>query len=158
MTTEEIIAVLAHEIGHYKHRHIRTHLIIEGVCSFLGFAILYYLSRSGWFLECFGFGTFYILVPLMLIFSIIISGITFWAEPFFNRISRQHEYEADLFAFEILGKTEPLISSLRKLHKENLSNLTPHPIFSAFYYSHPTLLEREFALRRSDSSVNSARQ
>ncbi|MDR2812906.1 MAG: M48 family metallopeptidase [Puniceicoccales bacterium] len=147
MTTEEIAAVLAHEIGHYKHQHIRTNLIVEGVCSLLGFGILYYLSSGTWFLESLGFQTEYILVPLILIFSIAISGITFWIDPFFNYLSRRHEYEADRFAADALGQTEPLISSLRKLHKENLSNLTPHPIFSAFHYSHPTLLEREIALK-----------
>jgi STE24 endopeptidase len=146
MTTEEIAAVLAHEIGHYKRQHIRTHLIVEGVCSFLGLAILYYLSSSPWFLKSFGFQTGYALVPLILIFSIAISGVTFWSNPLFNYLSRRHEYEADHFAVNILGRAEPLVSSLRKLHKENLSNLTPHPIFSAFYYSHPTLLEREAAM------------
>jgi STE24 endopeptidase len=154
MTTEEIAAVLAHEIGHYKHQHIRTNLIIEGVCSFFGFGILYYLSSSPWFLESFGFQTQHTLVPLILISSIAIPGITFWIEPFFNCLSRKHEYEADRFAADALSQTEPLISSLRKLHKENLSNLTPHPIFSAFYYSHPTLLERELAILHPTLSDN----
>ncbi|MDR0740331.1 MAG: M48 family metallopeptidase [Puniceicoccales bacterium] len=147
MTTEEIAAVLAHEIGHYKHQHIRTNLIVEGVYSFLGFGILYYLSSRHWFLESFGFQTEYTLVPLILIFSIAISGITFWIDPFFNYLSRKHEYQADRFTADTLGQTEPLISSLRKLHKENLSNLAPHLIFSTFHYSHPTLLEREIALQ-----------
>jgi STE24 endopeptidase len=147
MTTEEIAAVLAHEIGHYKHQHIRTNLIIEGVCSFLGFGILYYLSSSPWFLESFGFQTEYTLVPLILVFSIAISGVTFWINPLFHYLSRKHEYQSDRFAADALGETESLISSLRKLHKENLSNLAPHPFFSTFHYSHPTLLEREVALR-----------
>jgi STE24 endopeptidase len=156
MTTEEIAAVLAHEIGHYKHQHIRTNLIVEGVCSFLGFGILYYLSSRSWFLESFGFQTEYTLVPLILIFSIAISGVTFWISPLFNYLSRKHEYQSDRFAADALGQTEPLISSLRKLHKENLSNLTPHPIFSTFHYSHPTLLERETALRTPVPSDNCA--
>ncbi|MDR1366877.1 MAG: M48 family metallopeptidase [Puniceicoccales bacterium] len=152
MNTEEVAAVLAHEIGHYKHQHIRTNLIVEGVGSFIGFGILYYLSSSSWFLESFGFQTEYPLVPLILIFSIVISGVTFWIDPFFNCLSRRHEYQADRFAADALGQTEPLISSLRKLHKENLSNLAPHPVFSAFHYSHPTLFERETAIRNSTPS------
>jgi STE24 endopeptidase len=149
MTIEEITATLAHEIGHYKHQHIRTHLIVEGICTLCGFGMLYYLSLTNWFLESFGFYAAYeySLIPLILIFSIAITGITFWIEPLLNFLSRKHEYEADQFALKILGEPEPLISGLRKLHRENLSNLTPHPLFTAFYYSHPTLLERESALR-----------
>jgi STE24 endopeptidase len=150
MTTEEIAAVLAHEIGHYKHQHIRMNLIIEGIYSFLGFGVLYYLSSGHWFLENFGFQTEYTLVPLVLISSIAISGITFWIKPLFNWLSRKHECEADRFAADALCQTEPIISSLRKLHKENLANLAPHPIFSTFYYSHPTLVEREAAILHPD--------
>ncbi|MDR2807057.1 MAG: M48 family metallopeptidase [Puniceicoccales bacterium] len=150
MTVEEIAAVLAHEIGHYKHQHVAVQLMIEGICTFLGFGVLYYLSSADWFLKSFGFDVAYTysFVPLVLIFSMIIPGITFWIEPLFNYLSRKHEYAADRFAREALGEAESLISGLRKLHRENLSNLTPHPIFTAFHYAHPTLLEREFALKK----------
>jgi STE24 endopeptidase len=152
MTTEEIAAVLAHEIGHYKHQHIRTNLLIASACSFLGFGILYYLFSYSRFLENFGFQTEHVLVPLILISSIAVPAIVFWIKPLFNWLSRKHEYEADRFAANALPQTEPLISSLRKLHKENLANLVPHPIFSAFYYAHPTLLERERAILRSSNN------
>ena len=81
----------------------------------------------------------------------MLSGlISFWLSPLSSRLSRKHEYEADAFAREAVGSATPLIAALRNLHRENLSNLTPHPLYSAFHYSHPTLLERESALQRTE--------
>jgi STE24 endopeptidase len=150
MSTEEIAAVVAHEIGHYKCKHIATTLIIESIFTLLGFRILHYLSGAEWFLNSFGFAAWYMNspVPLILVFLFAIPGVTFWIEPFFKYLSRRHEYAADRFAAVALGGGASLISGLRKLHRKNLSNLTPHPIFSAFYYSHPTLLDREAALKK----------
>jgi STE24 endopeptidase len=150
MSTEEIAAVVAHEIGHHKCRHIATMLIIESIFTLLGFRILHYLSGTEWFLNSFGFAAWYMNspVPLILVFLFAIPGVTFWIEPFFKYLSRRHEYAADRFAAVALGGGASLISGLRKLHRENLSNLTPHPIFAAFYYSHPTLLDREAALKK----------
>jgi STE24 endopeptidase len=151
MSTEEIAAVVAHEIGHYKCKHVQINLLIESIFTLLGFGVLYYLSSAQWFLEGFGFVPWHAIdspVPVVLIFGVIVSGITFWIDPFFYYLSRKHEYESDRFAAETLGEGESLISGLRKLHRENLSNLTPHPIFTMFYYSHPTLLERESALKK----------
>ena len=71
--------------------------------------------------------------------------------PAINFWSRKHEYEADAFAREAVNSWQPMVSSLRKLHEKNLSNLTPHPAYSAFYYSHPTLLEREAAIASTGS-------
>jgi STE24 endopeptidase len=75
-------------------------------------------------------------------------AVTFWLSPLANLWSRRHEYEADAYAAEVTGEVASLTGALRKLNEKNLSNLTPHPIFSAFYYSHPTLLERERALAK----------
>jgi STE24 endopeptidase len=72
--------------------------------------------------------------------------VTFWISPFFNLLSRKHEYEADNFAKKAMGNSEAMISALHKLSSKNLSNLTPHRFYSGFHYSHPTLLEREQAL------------
>jgi STE24 endopeptidase len=82
----------------------------------------------------------------LLVFAQLAGTITFWLSPLQNRWSRRFEYEADAFARQAMGKPAPLIGALRKLHEKNLSNLTPHPAYSGFYYSHPTLLERERAL------------
>jgi len=73
--------------------------------------------------------------------------ISFWVSPFVHIWSRHFEYEADGFARATMGEAQVLIQALRKLSEKNLSNLTPHPLYSALYYSHPTLLEREGALQ-----------
>jgi STE24 endopeptidase len=72
--------------------------------------------------------------------------VTFWLSPLLNGLSRRHEYEADAFARDAMGGPAPLVGALRRLAQKNLSNLTPHPWFSTFHYSHPTLVERERAL------------
>ena len=74
--------------------------------------------------------------------------VPFWITPLMNLWSRRFEYEADAYAREAMGESAPLVGALRKLNEKNLSNLTPHPLYSGFYYSHPTLLEREAALGR----------
>jgi STE24 endopeptidase len=79
----------------------------------------------------------------------LLSGVmTFWFSPLVHFWSRRYEYQADAYAAAITGEAASLIGALRKLNAKNLSNLTPHPFYSAFYYSHPTLLERERALRQ----------
>ena len=83
----------------------------------------------------------------MLLFALLSGTITFWVSPFIHIWSRRFEYDADAFANATMGEAQSLIQALRKLSEKNLSNLTPHPFYSSFYYSHPTLLERERALR-----------
>ena len=86
-------------------------------------------------------------MPVLLLFMLLSGLVTFWLSPLTSRLSRKHEYEADAFARDAMGGYAPLSQALRKLHKENLSNLTPHPLYSNFHYSHPTLVEREASLR-----------
>jgi STE24 endopeptidase len=84
-----------------------------------------------------------------LLLFVLLSGLaSFWLAPLFHLLSRRHEYEADAFAAGLVKQNRPLILALRKLSEKNLSNLMPHPLYSGFYYSHPTLLEREAALER----------
>ena len=85
---------------------------------------------------------------VILLFGLLSGSVMFWFTPLMNLFSRKHEYEADAFAREAVGGPGPLLGALRKLAQKNLSNLTPHRWFSAFYYSHPTLVEREAALVR----------
>ena len=87
--------------------------------------------------------------PAFLLFALLSGTVTFWLSPLTNLLSRRHEYQADAFAREAVGGAAPMIGALRKLAQKNLSNLTPHPWFSGFYYSHPTLVEREAALAKS---------
>ena len=103
------------------------------------------LARSPWFNLSFGFPANE-LAPTFLLFGLLSGLVTFWFSPVFHFFSRKHEYEADAFARDAMGGTTPMTGALRKLTQKNLSNLTPHPWFSAFFYSHPTLVERERSL------------
>ncbi len=144
----ELEAVLAHEIGHYKRGHIPKMLAFSALSSLAGFYALSILAEQEWFQTAFGFQMGSI-APALLLFALLSGLVTFWFSPLANAWSRRHEYEADAFAARAMGDGEPLVSALRKLNRENLSNLTPHPLYSGFYYSHPTLLEREAGLRRN---------
>ncbi len=148
----ELESVLAHEIGHYKKRHVLKLLGVSIAGVFVAFAAIAWLARQQWFYRAFGFeyeGGFLAVdvVPAMLLFALLAGTISFWLSPLLHMWSRRFEYEADAFAYVTTGEAQPLIQALRKLSQKNLSNLTSHPIYSSFYYSHPTLLERERALR-----------
>lgn len=142
----ELAAVLAHEIGHYKLRHILKMLAVSALTTLLGFWVLAQLADAAWFLGAFGFqpGA---MAPAFLLFALLAGTVTFWTSPLFNGLSRRHEFEADAFARELVGDPAPLKSALRKLNRENLGNLFPHPLYSRFHYSHPPFTERERALR-----------
>ena len=148
MSNEELEAVLAHEIGHYKKGHIPRMILLSGLLTFGMFALLGWLANGIWFAKAFQFSADAAahFVPVLLLFMLLKELLTFWLSPLSSLLSRKHEYEADAFARDAMNSAAPLVKALRKLHKENLSNLTPHPVYSRFYYSHPTLLERESAL------------
>jgi STE24 endopeptidase len=148
----ELESVLAHEIGHYKKRHVVKLLGVSIAGVFIVFAAVAWLARQQWFYRAFGFEyhagfAAANVVPAMLLFALLAGTISFWFSPLVHMWSRRFEYEADAFARASMGDAQPLIQALRKLTEKNLSNLTPHPLYSGFYYSHPTLLEREHALQ-----------
>lgn len=145
LTEPELEAVLAHEIGHYKLRHIVKMLATSAVSSLIGFYVLSWLAQQEWFSRAFGFAPGNV-TPVLLLFGLLAGVATFWLSPLLHAWSRRYEYEADAFAARTLANAQPLVSALRKLNEKNLSNFTPHPLYSGFYYSHPTLLEREQAL------------
>src|SRR5205823_14399958 len=152
LTEPELESVLAHEIGHYKKRHVLKLLGVSVAGVFVAFAVIAWLARQQWLYRAFGFeyqGGFAAtnVVPAMLLFALLAGTISFWVSPFVHIWSRHFEYEADAFARLTMGEAQSLIQALRKLSEKNLSNLIPHPLYSSFYYSHPTLLERERALR-----------
>lgn len=142
----ELEAVLAHEIGHYQKRHVLKMMFLSMGSLLAGLALIAWFSHQAWFYAAFGFASGSI-VPALLLVSLLGGTVTFWFSPLSHWLSRQWEYQADRYAREAMGTAEPLIAALRKLNEKNLSNLTPHPIYSGFYYSHPTLLEREARLR-----------
>jgi STE24 endopeptidase len=147
MTIDQGLAVVAHEIGHYKMQHIRRMLLIQGVFLFIGLFILSRLLNYEPLFTAFG------LQPSnhagLVLFSLLSGPFTFYLGPLMNLLSRKHEYEADRFATTTLGNREPMEEALFNLTVKNLSNLTPHPWYSAYYYSHPTPAERVVAIRQS---------
>lgn len=150
LSEEEIVAVIAHEMGHYKKQHIKKQLFLQSVLVFFTFWIVFSLDHISTFLPALGLHSDHSIVVLMLFCSLVSSTLSFWISPIFCKLSRRYEYEADKFSHEMIGNSQPLISSLRKLHTKNLSNLVPHPFYSKFYYSHPTLREREQQLLSYD--------
>jgi STE24 endopeptidase len=154
LTGPELEAVLAHEIGHFKKKHIPKMLAFSAASSLAGFYLVSILARQDWFYRAFGFqpSAFSLqpsaITPALLLFALLAGTVTFWFSPVIHWWSRRYEYQADAFAAGVMSEAQSLIGALRKLNEKNLSNLTPHPLYSGFYYSHPTLLEREQALKR----------
>jgi STE24 endopeptidase len=147
----ELEAVLAHEIGHYKLGHVPRRLIVSAASSLAGFWIIAQLAQAPAFTRALGFQEPGIGPTLLLI--LVFGGVfSFWLSPFLNFWSRRHEFQADRFAANAVGSHAPLLRALRKLTRHNLSNLTPHPLYSAFHYSHPALLERELALQQTQAT------
>lgn len=146
-TIQELVAVLAHEIGHYKKKHILKGMIISIAHSAVLFFLLsiflkeqalfdaFYMDRMTVYSGLIFFGLLY--SPIEMILSVIMS-----------MSSRKHEFEADEFAVTTTGNKQDMISTLKKLSKDNLSNLTPHPWYVFLNYSHPPVLERIYAIRR----------
>jgi STE24 endopeptidase len=152
LSEPELESVLAHEIGHYKLRHVIKMMAASIVGEAVGFAAVAWLARQQWFYRAFGFEHHVgfaaaNVAPAMLLGGLLAGTITFWISPIIHIWSRRFEYDADAFALATMGEAQSLIEALRKLTEKNLSNLTPHPLYSSFYYSHPTLLERERALQ-----------
>ena len=146
-TIQELITVLAHEIGHYKKKHVlwgilisiaHTGLILYLLSVLLGSSGLYqafYMDHTSIYAGLLFFGLLYI--PVEMVLSIAL-----------HMFSRSNEYEADRFATQTTGEPWSLVESLKKLHSDNLSNLTPHPFYVFLNYSHPTLLQRIQAIKR----------
>lgn len=146
MTIDQGLAVLAHEMGHYKMKHIRRMMIVQGVILFFG---LYILSRFVTYEPLFtAFGLQPSNHAALVLFSLLSGPFTFYLGPVMNFLSRKHEYEADRFAVITLGNGKPMEGALINLTLKNLSNLTPHPWYSAYHYSHPTATERIGAIRQ----------
>ncbi len=146
LSTDEIVAVLAHEVGHYKRKHIVFNLISSILLTGLTLYILSLFINSALLSEALGVSTpsFHI---GMIAFGILYTPISELTSLFMNYVSRKFEYQADNYAKEYFG-AEPLISSLKKLSKNSLSNLTPHKTYVFMHYSHPTLRERILNLRK----------
>ncbi len=143
---EEIVAVLAHEVGHYKRKHILFNLIMSTLIMGFTFWLLSLLIGSPLLSEALNVSTPSFHIGLIA-FGILYSPISELTGLVMNFISRKFEYQADNYAKETFDGA-PLISGLKKLNKNSLSNLTPHPAYVFVHYSHPTLLQRYVNLTR----------
>jgi STE24 endopeptidase len=154
-TETELEAVLAHEIGHYRLRHTLKALASVAVGLLLALAALSWLARQRWFYRAFGFdpGS---LAPALVLALLLSNAVGFWLLSLVHGLSRRFEFQADAFAVQVIGSARPLIAALRRLSEKNLVNLTPHPLYSRIYDSHPTLLEREQALSSAAPGTNAA--
>ena len=140
ITPKEMESILGHELGHYKLGHIRRTLISSIFFGFLGFYILGQVFMADQFF--YGHGLDEVtLYSKFLLFYLVIGSYTFFTKPLTSYISRQREFAADDFSIEYT-EVESMISGLLKLSKDNASNLTPDPLFSSYYYSHPPIAER----------------
>jgi STE24 endopeptidase len=144
LSPSEVDAVLAHELGHFKHKHIIKRIVGTFAMSLVGFALLGWLSSQLWFYTGLGIrpnlsGGNEALA--LLLFMLVVPLFSFFISPIFAQFSRQHEFEADAYAVaQTDGKD--LQSALLKLYQDNASTLTPDPLFVKFYYSHPPASER----------------
>jgi len=140
----EVDAVLAHELGHFKHRHIVKRIAGLFALSLLGFALLGWLATQAWFYS--GLGVRPNLeggndALALLLFLLAVPVFSFFLSPLMALVSRRHEFEADAYAVRQTSGRE-LSSALLKLYEDNASTLTPDPVFVTFYYSHPPASER----------------
>ncbi len=140
----EVDAVLAHELGHFKHRHIIKRIAGLFAMSLAGFALLGWLSVQAWFYL--GLGVRPNLAGpndavALLLFMLAVPAFSFFISPLFARLSRRHEFEADAYAVAQTSGAD-LRTALLKLYEDNASTLTPDPVFVTFYYSHPPASQR----------------
>jgi STE24 endopeptidase len=153
---DTLIGLLAHEIGHFKRGHVKRMLLWNAAASLIGFAGLAWLARQPWFAESQGFGPDSGLAPTLLLFALLSGPALFWLSPITNYWSRRHEYEADAFAARLVGGAAHLVAALRKLAEKSLTNPHPHPFYSAWHYSHPTVEERAKALAAVPAQAGTA--
>lgn len=140
----EIDAVLAHELGHFRRRHILQRLVMMFALSLAGFALLGWLYGQVWFFT--GLGAEPSLegsngALALILFMMAVPLVTYFLSPVTAQLSRRHEFEADAFASEHADSRD-LASALLKLYQDNASTLTPDPVYARFYYSHPPASER----------------
>ena len=155
MTVDEAASVLAHEIGHYKAHHVHRRLAAGLASSFAALLVLSWLVAWPPLYHAFGFAQ-PVLHGIVALLALGGGAFVFWLQPLASLLSRRHEYEADRFAVRVARAPQALKAALLRLTGENLSNLHPHPWYSAWHYSHPVLVERLAAIDREASALAAA--
>ena len=155
MSDDEAASVLAHEIGHYRAHHVHRRLALGLLSTFVGLLVLSFLVPWAPLHQAFGFDapTLHGAVALLALGG---GAFVFWLQPFAARLSRHHEYEADRYAVRLARAPGALKSALVRLNGENLTNLHPHPWYSAWHYTHPALVERLAAIDREVAGAGAA--
>ena len=147
---DEILAILAHELGHYRKQHILKQLMAIEVLSFLGLFVASKLLGSPLLYHTFGFHHPMSYLGLFLVGTLMdLAG--FFFRPFGSALSRKFEREADDAVLDLMGTAVPFVRALKRLAVDNLANLNPHPLYARFHYSHPPLVERIERLDRLEN-------
>ena len=148
-TVPELVAILAHEIGHYKKKHILMNLVVSIVhTGIMLFLLSLFINNTG--LHDAFYMTDTSVYTSLLFFSLLYTPIELALSIVMQIISRRHEYQADSFAADTAGESGSLVSALKKLHADNLSNMTPHPFYVFLNYSHPPLLQRLKGIEKAE--------
>ncbi len=155
MDPNEILSILAHEIGHWKRKHLLKTLAVFEIFSFLGIYVSYRIIQSDMLPHVFGIGADTLYVKLLLL-GFVAGILLFPLKPLANFFLRRHERQADLASYELTRDAGSMESALIKLSKENLSNFYPHPLYVALYYSHPPVSERIRYLKGLASKMRTA--
>lgn len=155
LSAPEVDAVLAHELGHFKHKHIVKRIVAMFALSLTGFALLGYLTQNTWFYA--GLGVQPNLTTAndalaLLLFMLAMPVFSFFIAPVFAQLSRSHEFEADTYAVRQTSAND-LSTALLKLYEDNASTLTPDPLYVRFYYSHPGASERLARMQGVDAAA-----
>ncbi len=141
MSHDETLSVLAHEIGHWKKKHLLKALVAFGMFSLIVLYLTHRLIQGDFILTLFNISTNTIFAKFIIL-SFLVSILLLPLKPFVNFFLRRHERQADRTSYELTKDVESMVSAFIKLLKENLSNLYPHPLYVTLYYSHPPILER----------------
>jgi STE24 endopeptidase len=145
-TTEELIAVLAHEIGHFERKHIIKSMVLSIITTGIVFYTFALFLNNPDLFAAFKMESISVYASIVFV-GFIYSPLLRFLSIFTQKLSRKHEFEADDFAVETYGRPELLISALKKLSVDNMSHLTPHPLKVILDYTHPPILERIKALQ-----------
>lgn len=147
----EILSVLAHEIAHWKKKHVLKHIVVTEAVAIISFYISFRLLQGDWLNDLFNIsnGSFF---TKLIVLAFIGSLAMFPLGPLMLYLSRKHEVEADLYSYELTKDASGMINALVKLSKDNFSNIHPHPLYVRFHYSHPPVAER---IRRIEAAAES---
>ena len=144
LSNAEIVAVLAHELGHFKRKHIVKRIVFIALASLAFLAAVAWVLPQPWLYTSFGFAADTGAVApgvSLILFSLVLPPLLFWLAPVASAYSRKHEFEADSYAAEVSNRDD-LIAALTKLYKDNANTLTPDPLYSAYHHSHPPAMIR----------------